>query len=43
MKPLLLPKNGETYYIPDSELFRLDTIICHYDSVAWDKFIMVWL
>ena len=36
--PTLLPKNGETYYVPDSRIrFRLDTIICHYDSVAWDR------
>ena len=36
--PTLLPKNGESYYVPDSRIrFRLDTIICHYDSVAWDR------
>ena len=37
-KPTLLPENGETYYIPDSRIkFRLDTIIVHHDSVAWDR------
>ena len=37
-KPSLLPSNGETYYVPDSRIkFRLDTIIVHYDSVAWDR------
>ena len=36
--PTLLPKNGESYYVPDSRIrFRLDTIICHDDSVAWDR------
>ena len=36
--PTLLPKNGESYYVPDSRIrFRLDTIICHVDSLAWDR------
>ncbi len=36
--PTLLPKNGKAYYVPDARIrFRLDTIICHVDSQAWDR------
>ncbi len=37
-KPTLLPKDGKTYFVPDSRIrFRLDTIIYHIDSLAWDR------
>ena len=37
-KPTLLPSNGELHYVPSSRVkFRLDTIIVHYDSIAWDR------
>ena len=36
--PTFLPKDGKTYFVPDSRIrFRLDTIIYHVDSVAWDR------
>ncbi len=36
--PTLLPENKEVHYIPDSRIrFRLDTILVHYDSIAWDR------
>lgn len=36
--PTLLPDNRQVHYIPDARItFRLDTIIVHYDSIAWDR------
>ncbi|MEC8603666.1 MAG: hypothetical protein VXY47_04885 [Bacteroidota bacterium] len=37
-QPTLLPDNKKVHYIPDARIrFRLDTIIIHYDSVAWNR------
>ena len=36
--PTLLAENKVIHYVPDSRIrFRLDTILIHYDSIAWDR------